>query len=165
MVEVYLLLGGNLGNRFQLQDIARDLIHSQIGRVDNESSFYETEPWGFTHEQNFLNKVVKISTLLKPEEVLDKIHEIESHLGRIRKKEQYSERTIDIDILFYGSEIIETERLNIPHLQFPNRKFAIAPMKEIAPNYIHPGLSKNITEIDTACKDSSIVQKLNYEMA
>jgi 2-amino-4-hydroxy-6-hydroxymethyldihydropteridine diphosphokinase len=163
MVRAYLLLGGNLGNRFQLQEIAKDLIQSRIGTICNSSSYYETEPWGFTHEQNFLNSVVEVNTKLNPEELLDQIHEIESRLGRVRKKEQYSERTIDIDILFYDAYIIETERLTVPHIQFPKRKFALEPMNEIASEFIHPVFCKSIQELNNNCPDTSKVVKVNLQ--
>lgn len=163
MTKVYLLVGGNLGNRFQLQELAKSLIIKEIGELAGESSFYETQPWGFDHELFFLNKVIAIRTNLLPNQILSKIFEIERILGRKRKiGQQYFERTIDIDILFYGDQIIYEPNLIIPHKQFHNRKFALEPMREISPEFSHPVLHKTINELYSECNDESAVQRVNF---
>ena len=159
MAKVYFLIGGNLGDREQiLQSTIKTL--GNIGHVLNVSSIYETEPWGFDHEQNFLNQVVLVETNLLPEDVLNQAQEIEKSLGRIRKKNRYSERTIDIDILFYNDLIIETDRLEVPHPRLGERMFALAPLAEIAGEFLHPVFGKTIKEIKDSCTDTSEVTVL-----
>jgi 2-amino-4-hydroxy-6-hydroxymethyldihydropteridine diphosphokinase len=101
---------------------------------------------------------VLVDTDFSPIEVLDRTQEIEKTLGRIRKKNRYSERTIDIDILFYDHEVVETERLEIPHPRMGERLFALAPMAEIAAQFIHPITGQSVLEMKNQCEDTSQVK-------
>lgn len=158
MAKVYFLIGGNLGDREQnLQDTI-EALRNDVGTVVTVSFIYETEPWGFNHEQSFLNQVVLLETNLLPEEVLNKTQEIEKKLGRVRKKNRYSERTIDIDILLIDDLIIDTERLEVPHPRMGERMFALAPLYEIASNLQHPVNGKTIKELKDNCPDVSEVK-------
>lgn len=154
-----LLLGGNQGDRAAVFAAARLRIAATVGPVILASREYETEPWGTFAEgekaQLFLNQAVVSETVLEPEAVLDAIQQIERELGRPDHRPEYTaggervyrERTIDIDILFYGSEIIGTERLTVPHPRLPERLFALQPAAEIWPDYTHPGLKISLKEL------------------
>ncbi len=160
MNQVYLLTGGNFGDRYSLLDRAKKIIVEKIGEIIKESSIYETAPWGFNSEQDFLNQVFNVSTDLSPKEILNKCFEIENELGRVRQSEQYSSRTIDVDILFYNDEIIHEQELIIPHEQLHKRRFTMEPLVEISPEYAHPKLNKTLSELLAECKDVSEVRKL-----
>ncbi len=159
-MTVYLLLGGNIGNTREYFSDAKRIIQSKIGEITNESSIYESEPWGFKHEQNFLNSVLEVSTQMKPIELLDATQSIEAELGRVRKKSQYAERTIDIDILFYDDIVFDTERLTIPHKMLHKRRFTMLPLNEIVPDYIHPLLNKTVSDLTNICEDDSFVKQI-----
>ncbi len=148
MTQVVLLTGGNLGNVAENLKTALNLIEKHIGRVVKASTIMESEAWGFNSDKNFLNQAVIVSTELLPEEVLDKAQAIETQLGRIRIPHSgYISRTMDIDILFYGDEIIRTPRLTIPHPLIAQRKFVLNPLAEIMPQFIHPQYNKSIAEL------------------
>jgi len=161
MTRVYFLLGGNIGNREDLLAEAVRKMTNHVGQFVNASSLYETEPWGFTHEQNFLNQVVVFDSEFSALDILDKTQAIEKDLGRVRKKTQYCERTIDIDILFYGNEQIENERLSIPHPRIQERSFALHPLAELIPDFKHPVLKKSIQILKDECSDKLKVNKFN----
>lgn len=158
--KVYLLIGGNLGNRFKLLDRAKKSLENNIGGIAKESSIYETAPWGFKAEQNFLNQVLIVSTKLKPDEVLEKCQFIEDLLGRKRLSKQYASRTMDIDILFYNDEIINNNNLKIPHEHLQKRKFTLEPLVELTPDFIHPIIKKTLKEILENCEDELDVKRL-----
>lgn len=161
--KVYLLLGSNRGDRFCMLANARHYIGSQTGTICGLSSVFETSPWGFTDEINFLNQVCIIETGLSPLNLLDEILKIEKNIGRIRTNKQYSGRTIDIDILFYDDIIIQNKRLTIPHPRMQLRRFTLVPLVEIAPGLIHPVLNKTVLEILSLCNDLSEVKLYNPE--
>lgn len=160
MSEVYLLIGGNLDDRFSLISKAKDLIEDQIGEIIKESSIYETEPWGFEAEQNFLNQVIKVNTSLTAHSVLGICLGIEYELGRERSSEQYTSRTMDIDILFYNDEIINEKELIIPHPKLHLRRFTLKPLAEVAAEFVHPVFKKTLQELLKECQDYSFVKKL-----
>jgi 2-amino-4-hydroxy-6-hydroxymethyldihydropteridine diphosphokinase len=160
MNKVLLLIGGNLDDRFGLLIEAKEKILKEIGTIKKESSIYETAPWGFESEQDFLNQVIIVSTSLSPIQVLEKCQFIEDRLGRVRQSEQYISRTMDIDILFYNDEIINISDLIIPHERLHERRFTLAPLVEIAPNFIHPVIKKSLSEILKNCLDEADVKKL-----
>jgi len=157
---VYLLLGGNIGNTKEYFEKAKLNILDLIGKIIKESNIYVSEPWGFEADKLFLNQALKVKTILAPQELLEKINFIENKHDRKRESKVYSSRTLDIDILFYGNEIINEENLQIPHIHLQNRKFALEPLNEIAPQLIHPKLNKNIKQLLESCNDNSIVEKL-----
>ena len=159
MNSVFLLLGSNLGNRqFFLHEAIR-LIEADISPVLKTSSVYETQSWGKTDAPDYLNQVVLIKTSLSAQEVLHRVLSIELVLGR-RREEKWGSRTIDIDILFYGAEIVDDEELSIPHPGLHKRRFTLEPLAEIAPDLIHPILNKSILVIKNELKDDLIVKKL-----
>ena len=153
MIKLYLLLGGNLGNKQQVFSEARERLARQLGPITTQSAIYETEPWGFESDDIFWNQVIEIETSLSAEEVLPQTQQIEHELGRIRKANQYDSRIIDIDILFCGNQVIELENLVVPHPRIQERKFVLVPLCEIAPELIHPVFLKSIKQILVECTD------------
>jgi 2-amino-4-hydroxy-6-hydroxymethyldihydropteridine diphosphokinase len=157
MKRVFLGLGSNLGDKVGNLQKAKVRIGESIGPVVLVSSVYETEPWGFESENYFLNMALCVETDLSPSGLLGRVLMIESELGRIRGETKYSSRTIDIDILLYNREIINEEVLIIPHPRMTERRFAMVPMVEIAPDLIHPVLKKSLRILLEECKDNSKV--------
>ncbi|MCD8916392.1 2-amino-4-hydroxy-6-hydroxymethyldihydropteridine diphosphokinase [Staphylococcus simulans] len=147
MTEVFLGLGSNVGDREAQLKAAIDLLDEQQGiEVIKVSSFYETAPVGYVNQPDFLNLCIKIETELSPHEVLECGLAIEQQLHRVRK-ERWGPRTLDIDILLYGDEIIETKDLSIPHPRMTERAFVLIPLQEIAPDKVEPRTQKKIKEI------------------
>ena len=159
MINVFLLLGSNLGNRQGYLQKAIDLIETELGTVAKKSSIYETEAWGKTDEPNYLNQVVQVNTTLSARQMLENILQIETQMGRVRE-EKWGSRIIDIDILFYGSDIINEPGLIVPHPELHNRRFTLEPLSEIAPDLEHPILKKSIFQLKIELKDNLIVKKL-----
>ncbi|MDB3906372.1 2-amino-4-hydroxy-6-hydroxymethyldihydropteridine diphosphokinase [Crocinitomicaceae bacterium] len=159
---VYLSLGSNLGQRENYIREALARIQSQVGEILNTSSYFETEPWGFVTDAQFLNICASLQTNLSPFELLNNFQLIEKELGREQKSHSgYASRVIDIDILTFGNQLVETEALTIPHPQMENRKFVLLPLAEIAPDFTHPKSAKTIKQIMAICNDESSV--LIYE--
>ncbi len=161
MSSVYLLLGSNSGNRGENLEKARVLIGQRIGDILELSSVYETEPWGFIEEtENFYNQGMLVSTLFSPLVLLDMLLDIENEMGRVRKKKVYEARIIDLDILFYDQEIIDSERLIVPHPGIPDRRFTLDILYEMAPAFVHPKLKRDIKSLQEECTDDKKVWTL-----
>lgn len=156
---IHILQGSNEGDRLNYLDTSVQKIEENIGKISKYSSIYESEPWGFETNLWFLNRVVVVETSLVPEVVLSKLLNIETELGRNRFSDGvYHSRTLDLDILFVGKEIISTTNLIVPHPQLQNRKFTLLPLAEISPQFIHPSLNKTMIELLAQCTDKSKVQ-------
>lgn len=158
MCKVYLLLGGNLGDRENNISVALKYLEKEVGIISQKSSIYETKAWGLHQQPDFLNLAVGIKTDIKPLEVLLKINEIEDLLGR-RRKEKWGARTMDIDILFYDDIIIHTKELTIPHPLIADRMFVLKPLNEIVSNLKHPILNQTINQLLKNCLDSLSVNQ------
>lgn len=154
-----LLLGANLGNREQTLRQAIGLLAEQVGDVVRQSGLYETAPWGVTDQPAFLNQVLTIQTQLEPEAVLDRTQAIEQALGRVRL-EKWGARLIDIDMLYYEQRVLQTERLTLPHPYLHQRRFTLAPLAEVAPDFVHPVLHKTTLALLAECADTSEVVRL-----
>ena len=140
MVRCYILFGSNQGDKKKLLEQACALIKKRCGMLVERSSEYETEPWGFEAEEWFLNVLLVVETELEPDALMDELLSIEAELGRVRhpEKKGYCSRTVDLDILYYGDKIIHTEKVIVPHPRLHLRKFALMPLCEIIPDFLHP---------------------------
>ena len=145
MITVYLGLGSNLGNRRDNLDRALDFLSQRL-RIGKVSSIYDTEPVGNINQPRFLNLVCQAYTTLSPIELLALVKGIENKLGRVPSKSN-APRPIDIDILFYGDQVIETPELIVPHPRLAERAFVLIPLAEIAPELVHPVSGKTIEEL------------------
>jgi 2-amino-4-hydroxy-6-hydroxymethyldihydropteridine diphosphokinase len=155
----YLLLGSNMGNSQQQLVKAQKNIQQQIGSITRQSGLYQTAAWGNTKQPDFLNQVIIVHTLLTAENTMQTILAIEKKMGRIRTKKN-APRIIDIDILFFNKEIIETKNLSVPHPQLQNRNFVLIPLNELSPNLKHPVLHKTIHQLLRISPDELTVNKI-----
>ena len=160
MSKVYFSIGSNKGNRSKLINEAIDKIDISIGRVEKKSSIYETKSWGF-NSNNFYNTCLLIESSLSVELILNKILKIEKDMGRLNSVGQYSDRYIDIDILFFEDIIVNSKDLIIPHPRLHLRKFVLTPMLDLAPDLIHPILNKSIRQLELECEDNDQPKKID----
>ena len=159
MNVTYLCLGGNIGNRGKALSIAFVKITEQIGEIRAKSNIYETEAWGVKNQQAYLNQCLEVNTKLSASELIHTLLFIEKELGRERTvNENYEPRTIDIDILFFNQEIIDTDLLTVPHPRLHLRKFVLIPLNEICSDFLHPLLNKTIFSLMNDCPDTSNVK-------
>jgi len=164
MSVAYLIIGANENDRLSNIYKARYFINKDIGTIQQSSSLYETEPWGFICNCNFYNQVVRIDTSLNHYDVLNEIKKTEERMGRKRTAERYSSRIIDIDILFFDHVILESGNLVIPHPGIADRRFVLEPMREIAKTFVHPKLHKSMDQLYDECNDKSKVWKINSNL-
>lgn len=158
---IYIALGSNKGNKLQNLQAAVDAIFVKVGAVNKISKVYQTPAIGFEGD-DFFNACIKVETELKPKKLLKALQEIESKLGRESKTiDVYESREIDLDILFYGNEILEEKALVIPHPELQSRRFVLQPLFDIAKDFEHPFLNKNIELLLEECEDSSIIEPIN----
>ena len=155
---VYLQLGSNIGNREKLLESAISLIRDKVGTITNISKMYESSPWRVDGQSNYLNQVLEVKTMATAESVLALVLDIENDLGR-KRIEKWGERLIDIDIIFYNNEIIETVDLCVPHKHMHERKFVLIPLSEIASQYMHPKYNKTVSDLLVECNDVEIVEE------
>lgn len=147
MHRLFLLIGANLGDKFSQIQRARVAIAKNVGRELRCSHIYETQAWGDVGLQpSYLNQVLEISTVFDPLEVLERTMQIEDRLGRTRK-EKWEARLIDIDLLFFDDLVMHTAALTVPHPLLHQRRFALAPLNEVAADLIHPVLQRSINQL------------------
>lgn len=162
MALVYLILGGNSADKSEklLQAIA--LLFSELGEIKQTSSIYETEAWGYESANSYLNQALCIETSYSPLEVLHITQEIEKELGRTSKTTNgvYTDRPIDIDILFYDQEVVNLPELTIPHPHICERHFVLEPLNEICPKFNHPIRKETVKQLLDQCEDELAVKKL-----
>ena len=156
--RAYLLMGGNLGNPAQQLLHAREMIYRRCGQVLLSSSFYRSAAWGPIEQLPFLNQALIIAPHLSPQQLIQTLLQIELDMGRERN-EKMGPRTIDIDILLLDDQIIDEPNLTVPHPLLTERRFALAPLEEIAPFLLHPITGKTIREHLQLCADVGDVQK------
>jgi 2-amino-4-hydroxy-6-hydroxymethyldihydropteridine diphosphokinase len=159
--EVVLSLGGNKGNREKLLFHAIESLNDFF-QLLSVSKIYETQAWGGVAKANFLNQIAVISTAKKSDEVLEIIQKIESDLGRTRE-EPWGDRTMDIDMLYYGNQVIETEKLKVPHPFIAHRRFILVPLNELLPDKKHPILNKTSARMLEECVDANEVRLFKAE--
>jgi 2-amino-4-hydroxy-6-hydroxymethyldihydropteridine diphosphokinase len=158
MHKVYLLTGGNIGNRVQNLAEASQLLNQSAGTIIQESALFETAAWGITDQGAFLNQALEIDTVHEPHTLLRIILQIERQMGRVRY-EKNGPRIIDIDILFFADMIISDEKLTIPHPLLSERRFALVPMNDIAPDFVHPLSGLIINTLLLQCPDLLAVNR------
>ncbi|OBT17286.1 2-amino-4-hydroxy-6-hydroxymethyldihydropteridine diphosphokinase [Vibrio sp. UCD-FRSSP16_10] len=152
MITAYIAVGSNLGDPVAQAKLAiRSLQELPNSRVIQASSLYSSTPMGPQNQPDYINAVVKIETTLQPLELLDNTQKIENEQGRVRKEERWGPRTLDLDLILYGNEIINLPRLVVPHYGMKVREFVLYPLLEIEPNLILPDgttLQDLITSVD-----------------
>ena len=155
---VFLQLGSNLGDRELLLKDAITEIEDSVGNILECSKVYESTPWRVEGQENYLNQILKVKTILLADEVLSVVLDIEKQLGRVRI-EKWGQRLIDIDIIFYNDSIIETPELCVPHKHLHERLFVLTPLHNIAPQMVHPKYNKTIEELLNICNDTELVKE------
>lgn len=160
MTNVVLSLGSNIEPRKEHLDRAVSQIRTWSGKKLRLSNIYITEPYGYHSEHEYLNMAVELETSLTPQEIMQRISALESEMGRHRTSDRIEDRTIDIDLLFYGGEIIHEKDLDVPHPRLHQRNFVLAPLLDIVPDLLHPELKKPVWELYDACKDKSEIRIL-----
>ncbi len=160
--KVYISLGSNLGDKISNIKKAIELINNNSGNVISIAPLYSSEPWGFESTENFLNTAIEIETKLNPFELIKTLQIIEKELGRIKNDDlTYSNRTIDLDIVFFNSKIINNKILKIPHPHLYNRRFVLLPLSQIAHDFIDPLTNKSIHKLLNECSDTSELEVTN----
>ena len=159
MNKAYLILGGNMGDRQENLNQALKLLTRYGVVLCRASSVYETEPWGMQDSQFFLNMAINVQFEGSPHQLLELCLTVEQQMGRVRNKNKYSSRIIDIDILFFNNEIISTSNLEVPHPRIRQRKFVLVPMVEINPDHVHPVYHQSVVKLLEVCEDKSVVRR------
>ncbi len=158
MHKVYLLVGGNLDNTCSKYEQLFSLLAKHIGTIAAKSQFYKSPPWGYISSNPFVNMAIGIDTHLDPATLIKETQKIESFFGRKKKKKnQYEDRAMDIDIIFYDTISIDMEDLQIPHPRMHLRNFVLTPLNEICPSFIHPILKKNVAALQKECIDNAVI--------
>jgi len=158
MNTVYLQLGSNLGEREQLIFDAVQEISEHVGKVNVRSQIYESSPWRVDGQESYLNQLIEVKTLLSAQAILISVLKIENNLGRVRI-EKWGERLIDIDIIFFNNDIIESPDLCVPHKHMHERNFVLIPLNEIASTFIHPKYNKTVEDLLKQCTDTQLVKE------
>jgi 2-amino-4-hydroxy-6-hydroxymethyldihydropteridine diphosphokinase len=155
----YLLLGSNLGDRAARLAQARHDLAATAGRIVAQSALYETAAWGVEDQPAFLNQVLAVKTALDAPALLAACLAAEQQQGR-KRLVRWAARTLDVDILLFGQEIIVTPSLTVPHVALPARRFALVPLAELAPQLLHPQLHHTISQLLADCPDQLEVTKM-----
>lgn len=160
METCFVLFGSNMGDKDRIFAEACHSINNRCGRVTKVSASYESEPWGFSADEWFLNRLIVVETELEPETMLRELLDIEAELGRVRHPEVngYVSRTVDLDILYFGQRVIVTAILTVPHPRLHLRRFALLPLCEVVPELEHPVFQATQQELLQRCPDNSIVR-------
>ena len=159
MAEVFILLGGNVGDKSKIPEDSIKLIRERIGFITKMSSLYATESWGFVSDL-FWNQVIILESKLDPHEILHNTQTIEREMGRINNSASYEARVIDIDLLYYDNLIINTPDLTIPHPKIGERKFVLIPLNELNPDKYDPVSGLTVRELLNRCQDQLKVDRI-----
>lgn len=157
MNQAFILLGTNLGDKRANLHQAILSISANLISIVSYSDIYETAAWGNTNQDNFYNQVIEVNTELSATDLLKTLLQIETEMGRIRNQ-KWEARIIDLDILYFNNEIIDTENLKVPHPYLHVRRFTLAPLVQIASEFLHPVFNKTNTALLENCSDSSEVK-------
>ena len=158
MKDIYLLIGGNMGDRVANMQEALRQIGLSCGKIVRQTGLYETSAWGNTDQPDFLNQAIEIESSYPASELLKSILFIERNMGRSRNI-PLGPRIIDIDILFFGNRIINEPGLEIPHPRMTQRRFVLVPLNDIAPSFVHPVFQRTVKQLLETCTDSLAVNK------
>lgn len=150
-ISAIIHLGSNLGDRAGFLNKALSQLED-LGKLTGKSAIYETAPWGVEDQPHFLNMAIELMTTLEPFELLEKMRAIETGLGR-QREQKWGPRTIDMDLIFYGDQIIESNELVVPHPQAHKRAFVLIPLLDICPDRIHPKFQQKVWELYDQCSD------------
>ena len=162
MHNTLILFGGNMPDTLNLFKRAEEHIILRLGSIKQKSAIYESAPWGFVAETNFINMVVEVETELNPDEQIKQLLDIESLLGRVRNNSKgYVSRGIDLDILFIDDLIIDTKQLIVPHPRLHLRRFTLVPLCEKWGEKIHPSINKTLNHLLANCDDEVTVEKVD----
>ena len=162
MKTVSLIFGGNIGDTKAVFEKASKLLQQKIGPINARSAIYRSKAWGYQSENDFLNQLYLFKTKLSANEILENCLETEHLLGRQRNSNSvYSDRIIDIDILYLDDLIIDTDELTIPHPKLQERLFALMPLNEVIPDFIHPVFKKSHKSLLSLCPDKNFIEKLD----
>ena len=174
-IECYLGLGSNLGRRVANLQAGIAAVRRRVGPVLSISKVYESAPWGpvpidaadvADASAAYLNAVAAGHTKLRPEEVLDELLSIEYDAGRRRTPGVRNEaRTLDLDLLYYGNEIIVHDRLSVPHPRLHARRFVLAPLCELAPNFVDPRNGRRVCQLLEACEDEAVLSPYPHDLS
>lgn len=159
MNKVFLLTGRNLGNPGATLAQAQKIIGERCGTVVQASAVYRTAAWGKTDQPDFLNQVLLVHTPLQAHGLLQCLQQIEVEAGR-QRLEKYGPRLLDVDILLFNDEVIDTPNLKIPHPQMEFRRFVLVPLAELAPDKVHPLKKLTVSQLLAQCPDNLYVHKL-----
>ena len=159
--QVVILLGANLGDKKAVFSQVRTHIAEHIGDCTKKTAIYASTPWGFESANEFYNQVLVVETEYSAHDVLLRCQAIENKCGRIRSKDnEYEDRAIDIDLLYYNNDIFDIDDLTIPHPLMQERRFTLQPLCEILPYYVHPIFLKTNTQMLEECTDKSTVTRV-----
>ncbi len=158
MSRIFLSLGSNLGDRRACIEKAVEMLTRRVGKLRRRSALYETEPWAETPGDDFLNLVVEMTTEMEPLSLLEALHAIEAACGRRPEPVRFAPREVDIDILFYGTEVLVFPNLVIPHPALQDRRFVLVPMCGIAPRWKHPVSGTTMAALLRRCTDPKQVR-------
>jgi 2-amino-4-hydroxy-6-hydroxymethyldihydropteridine diphosphokinase len=164
MARIFIGLGSNLGDRmYYLHQALVEIANSRQIIIKKYSSVYETEPVGKKEQPQFLNMVAELESTLLPQDLLQRLKEIENTLGRTHS-EHWGPREIDLDILYYGNEVFNGEKLRLPHPEIVNRRFVLVPMEEIAGEFLDPKQCLSMKELLQHCSDTRTVRKISLPL-
>jgi 2-amino-4-hydroxy-6-hydroxymethyldihydropteridine diphosphokinase len=165
MSRVFIGLGSNLGDRAKyLHRALLELINLHQTTIKKYSSVYETEPIGTKGQPNFLNMVAELDSMLRPDDLVHELKEIELRVGRTLS-EHWGPREIDLDLLYYGGEMVNETELQVPHPEISNRRFVLVPLKEIAADFQDPLRHLSIEELLQRCSDTGAVRKTSQQIS
>ena len=166
MTRCYILFGSNQGDKKRLLEEACRLLQERCGLLAEQSSAYLSEPWGFETDAWFLNVLLVVETELGPDALMDALMDIEATLGRKRDADAqgYADRPIDLDILYYGDQVVQTEKVTTPHPRLHLRRFALVPLCEIIPDFLHPEFQLSQQQLLDRCPDASTVKPFHHEL-
>lgn len=158
MITVFVGVGGNLGDSLEtFNSVINDLAHSSELTLQRVSSFYKTKPLDDPEQPEYLNAVLQLATNLSPHALLDLLQSLELKYGRVRTEKRWASRTLDLDVLLYGEQIIHDERLDVPHKEMQNRDFVLFPLYEISPELDIPGLGK-LEMLKSTCENRGMIK-------